>query len=89
VITENSERVLVASKQLYASHYFWTAIELRELIPDPSHGEGFWFVDVSRGRSASLSGFKGHVIRGRVNEEALKGLNKGIQATKTFMEGKG
>jgi len=36
VITENSERVLVAAKQLYASHYFWTAIELRELIPDPS-----------------------------------------------------
>jgi hypothetical protein len=88
VITEAPGRVLVAFKQLYASHYFWTALELREAIPDPSRGSGFWFVDVSRGRSGSLTGFKGHAVRGRVRDEALKGLNEGMQATKSSLERK-
>jgi hypothetical protein len=83
---ENTERVLVALKQIYASHYFWTALELRDLIPDAGRGEGFWFVDVSSGRSGTLAGFKGHVIRGRVQTEALKGLTKGMESTKSLLE---
>ena len=47
---------VVVSKMLYASHYFWTAIELRVLVPDPARGEGFWFVTVNRSRSDGLSG---------------------------------
>jgi hypothetical protein len=39
-IAETPTHVAVASKMLYASHYFWTAIELRVLVPDPSRGEG-------------------------------------------------
>jgi hypothetical protein len=88
VITDSLEHTLVASKQIYASHYFWTALELRELTPDPSRGEGFWLVDVSRGRSGSLSGVKGHIIRGRAQKESLKGLDEGLQATKSLLEGK-
>jgi len=37
-------RTVVASKMLYASHYFWTALELRVLLADPARGAGFWFV---------------------------------------------
>jgi hypothetical protein len=86
VITANSERVLVASKQIYASHYFWTALEIRELIPDASRGQGFWLVDVSSGRAGTLAGFKGHVIRGHVQKHALNGLTKGMEATKAGLE---
>jgi hypothetical protein len=89
VITESPQRALVATKQLYASHYFWAALEMRELTPDPSRGQGFWFVDVSRGRSASLGGgVKGHVIRGRAEKESLKGLNEGMQVMKSSLERK-
>jgi len=89
VITETPHRVLVAIKQLYASHYFWASLELRELTPDPSRGQGFWFVDVSRGRSASLGGgVKGHIIRGRAEKESLKGLNEGMQLLKSSLERK-
>jgi hypothetical protein len=89
VITETPQRALVATKQLYASHYFWAALEMRELTPDPSRGEGFWFVDVSRGRSASLGGgIKGHAIRGRAEKESLKGLNEGMQVAKSSVERK-
>ena len=33
-IAEQPTHVAVASKMLYASHYFWTALELRVLVPD-------------------------------------------------------
>jgi len=66
VIQTRPDRTVVASKLLYASHYFWTALELRVLLPDPSRGRGFWFVMVNRGRSDGLSGFTGSVIRSRV-----------------------
>ena len=56
---------VIASKMLYASHYFWTALETRALIPDTSRGSGFWFITVNRSRSDGLSGFVGRLIRGR------------------------
>ena len=33
VIDERPEAVAVASKQIYATHYFWTALELRCSFP--------------------------------------------------------
>jgi hypothetical protein len=89
VITETAGHTIVASKLIYATHYFWTGLETRELIPDAS-GRGFWFADVSRGRSGSLakSGPKGHVIREQARKHSLKGLNEGMMATKSFLESK-
>ena len=74
-IQEAPDATLVASKELYSSHYFWTALELRALIPDPSRGTGFWFVNVNRSRLDGLSGFVGWLIRGQVREGARKGLH--------------
>jgi hypothetical protein len=85
-IAETSSHVAVASKMLYASHYFWTAIELRVLVPDPARGEGFWFASVNRSRSDGLSGFVGRLIRGKVRGEAEKGMQAALSITKTMME---
>jgi hypothetical protein len=71
---------------LYASHYFWTALELRILVPDPARGIGFWFVTISRSRSDGLSGFTGRMIRGRVRRQALEGLLAGLRSTKQKVE---
>ncbi len=71
---------------LYASHYFWTAIELRVLIPDPARGEGFWFVNVNRSRSDGLGGFTGSLIRGKVRGEAEKGVQAALKITKMRLE---
>ncbi|HXV64546.1 MAG TPA: hypothetical protein VEK15_27865, partial [Vicinamibacteria bacterium] len=86
VIQEVSDGALVASKMLYASHYFWTAVELRALIPDPSRGRGFWLVTVSRSRSDGLSGFTGTFVRRRVQNEVRDGMLGALQATKTRLE---
>jgi hypothetical protein len=77
---------IVASKMLYANHYFWTAIELRVLVPDPARGKGFWFATVSQSRSDGLSGFIGPLIRGRVRDEAEKGTEAALRAAKASLE---
>jgi len=85
-IRETAEDAVVVSKLIYASHYFWTGIELRALLPDPSRGSGFWFITVSRSRSDGLSGFTGRMIRGRVRSEVEKGILGAMQSTKQRLE---
>jgi len=88
VMAEDPSGAMVASKMLYASHYFWTALEIRALVRDPQRGPGFWFVTESRSRSDGLSGFVGRLIRGKVRGEAEKGTAAVLQLTKTRLEAK-
>jgi hypothetical protein len=85
-IVNQQSHVVVVSKMLYSSHYFWTAIELRVLVPDPARGEGFWFANVNRSRSDGLGGFSGSLIRGRVQDEAEQGMQAALANTKKRME---
>jgi hypothetical protein len=85
-IADEQTHVAVVSKMLYASHYFWTAIELRVLVPDPARGQGFWFVNVNRSRSDGLSGFVGSILRGKVRSETEKGMQTALKVTKARME---
>jgi len=86
IIEDRPGAVAVASKLIYASHYFWTALELRILLSDPSRGHGFWFVDVSRSRSDGLTGFVGRLVRSRVESEAQKGILALLHNTKSKLE---
>jgi hypothetical protein len=85
-VAEGATHTAVVSKMLYASHYFWTALELRVLVPDPARGAGFWFVSVNRSRSDGLSGFVGSLIRGKVRGEAENGMLASLTFTKANME---
>ena len=85
-IRESPDDTVVASKMLYASHYFWTALELRALVRDPARGPGFWFVTVSRSRSDGLSGFTGLIVRRRVQSEARDGALAALRLTKRAVE---
>jgi hypothetical protein len=85
-IWPRAHETVVASKMLYASHYFWTALELRLLLPDPVRGRGFWFVNVSRSRADGLSGFRGFFIRGRVRSAVENGLLGSLVATRARLE---
>lgn len=85
-IQDKPDSTIVASKMLYASHYFWTALELRMLLPDPARGPGFWLVTINRSRSDGLSGFRGLFVRRRVRSEAVKGVLAALTATKKRLE---
>jgi hypothetical protein len=86
VIVEQPDGAAVATKMLYANHYFWTAIELKVLVPDPARGAGFWFASVSQSRSDGLGGSLGRVIRGKVRDEAQKGMEAALRAAKASLE---
>ena len=85
-IREGPDDTVVASKMLYASHYFWSALELRALVPDPARGSGFWFVTLSRSLSDGLSGFTGLFVRRRVQREARDGTLAAVRLTKRMVE---
>lgn len=85
-IRENPDDTVVTSKMLYASHYFWTGLEVRVLVPDASRGTGFWFVTVNRSRSDGLSGFSGMFVRRRVRSEVESGTMASLRAMKQRLE---
>ena len=85
-IRENPDDTVVTSKMLYASHYFWTGLELRALVPDPPRGSGFWFVTMNRSRSDGLSGFRGFFVRRRVRSEVQNGALAALRSTKQRLE---
>lgn len=86
LLHEQPGQVVVASKMLYASHYFWTGLELRVLLADPARGPGFWFITVNRSRSDGLSGFTGFFVRGRVRRHVEQGLLAALTSIKARME---
>ena len=85
-VREGPSDAVVVSKMLYASHYFWTGLELRALVSDQARGPGFWFVTVSRSRSDGLSGSTGMFLRRRVRTEVQEGAMAGLRVTKQKME---
>lgn len=86
VIQDRPGQTIIASKMLYASHYFWTALEQRILQSDPARGSGFWLVTINRSRSDGLKGFVGRLLRGRVRSEAQKGTEATLRVTKAKLE---
>jgi len=86
VIQDRPGKTVIPSKMLYASHYFWTALEERVPQTDPARGPGFWFVMVSRSRSDGLKGFIGRFVRGRVRSEAKRGTEAVLKSTKAKLE---
>ena len=85
-IANRQSHVAVVSKMLYASHYFWAAIDVRVLVPDAARGEGFWFANVNRSRSDGLDGFVGSLIRGKVRDEAEDGMAAALAVTRSRLQ---
>lgn len=85
-IHESAGDMVVTSKMLYASHYFWTGLELRALIRDPTRESGFWFVTVNRSRSDGLSGFTGTLLGRRVRSSVQDGALAALRSTKQLIE---
>jgi hypothetical protein len=82
-------RYVVATKQLYSSHYFSTALELRFLIDDPARpGQGFVLLLVTKSRVPGLSSTLGAVIRRVVKGRATTSMEKHLQHVKKLVEGR-
>jgi hypothetical protein len=78
---------VVAVKQLYASHYFHTAFEVRGVVSDkrPS-GSGVYLVVLNMARSDGLTGLFGGFIKARASSGSREGLERALAAIKRSAE---
>jgi len=75
---------VIASKQIYATHYFDAALTLT-LAYDDGEG-GFYMVSVNRARTRSLAGWTRAMVRSVVQKRSREGLEKTLSATKVALE---
>jgi hypothetical protein len=83
-IGEHAPVDVVAIKQLYASHYFQTALDLNFCIPRKSGG--FYLVTLKGSEQAGLTGPKGSVVRKVAVDKTRSSLEKSLVAIKTQLE---
>jgi hypothetical protein len=77
----------VAVKQLYASHYFQTALDGTVCAKDAS-GSGFYLITIKGSRQAGLTGFKGGIVRKVAIDKTRSSLEKALASYKQQLEAK-
>lgn len=73
----------VAIKQLYASHYFHTALDVSVCVPD---GPGFYLLTLKGSEQDGLTGLKGSIVRRVVVDKTRSSLEKALGAIKDAIE---
>ena len=77
-------QVLIASKQIYANHYFNASLALTAFVHLP---EGAYLVYENRSRADGLEGPFGKIKRGVVEKKAVEGLRAILEQSKVSLEG--
>lgn len=80
-------QVLVASKQIYANHYFNAFLALTAFVNVPGATNNSYLVYENRSRADGLEGPFGKLKRGVVEKKALEGLRGIIAQSKASLEG--
>lgn len=78
----------VAVKQLYASHYFETALDLTVCVRDQDHPErpGVYLITLKGSQQAGLTGFKGGIVRKVAVDRTRSSLERALAAIKQKLE---
>lgn len=78
----------VAVKQLYASHYFETALDLTVCVKDterPGHA-GFYLITMKGSEQAGLTGLKGSIVRKIAVDKTRSSLERALVSIKQKLE---
>lgn len=82
--------VVIATRQIFANHYFSATLELRTLIEDDEGGTpAFFLIYATRSRIPGLSGFVGALIRPIVKRRARSGMEDYLERIRMATEGSG
>ena len=78
----------IAEKQIYASHYFETALDLTVCVADQAHPErpGFYLITLKGSQQAGLTGFKGSIVRKVAVDKTRSSLERALGAIKQRLE---
>jgi hypothetical protein len=79
----------IAEKQLYASHYFETALDLSFCVrgSDDSNQPGFYLIMAMGSEQAGLTGIKGSIVRKAAVGRSVSNLRDALTAIKNTLEG--
>ncbi len=82
-----NETVVIASKQLYFSHYFHTGLELYTLVKDREHpDDGFYLIALNRYRTDLPGGVFGKMARKVAEDSARGSTERYLTATQGAIE---
>jgi hypothetical protein len=77
----------VAVKQLYASHYFETALDLTVCVRDQENPDrGFFLITLKGSQQAGLTGLKGGIVRKVAVDKTRSSLERALGAIKQKLE---
>lgn len=78
----------IAVKQLYASHYFETALDLTVCVRDQENPKrsGFYLITLKGSQQAGLTGFKGGIVRKVAVDKTRSSLERALGAIKQRLE---
>ena len=77
----------VAVKQLYASHYFESALDLTVCVKDERSAEpGFYLITMKGSQQAGLTGLKGGILRKVAVDKTRSSLEKALASIKEKLE---
>ncbi len=78
----------ITTKQLYASHYFHAALDVRVLLDDPEQpGRAHYLIMLSLARADGLTGIFGGVVKRKVTNGGVAGVRATLAAMKRRAEG--
>jgi hypothetical protein len=84
---QDREISAVAIKQLYATHYFHTALDLSVCVSDAgTESRGFYLLTLKGSEQEGLTGAKGSVLRKIVVDKSLSGLKSAPAPIKRTVE---
>jgi hypothetical protein len=86
--TRNGDIFVVAIKQLYASHYFHTALDVSVCISDPLRPErrGFYLMTLKSSEQDGLTGVKGSILRKIAVDKTRTSLETALASVKSAIE---
>lgn len=77
----------IAIKQLYATHYFHTTLELRFLIEDARPDRrGFYLVSITRSRNDGMTGFTGLFLRPVISGRSQEAVRRYLEHVRRRVE---
>jgi len=81
--TDSGPQVLIASKQIYANHYFDSSLALTAFVNVPGESSGSYLFYENRSRADGLDGVFGGIKRGIVEGKAVDGLKAILEQSRT------
>src|SRR5207247_747565 len=79
----------VAVKQLYASHYFETALDLTVCVRDQENpARGFYLITLNGSQQAGLTGLKGGIVRNVDVDKTRSSLERVLGAIQHRLQGR-